>query len=103
MKWETLVTTANQALYRGNVFRCCPKQTGDMDLLLMDNPDSPSGFSLVRCCGYKSGLVLVHLPTTALVSTGEKAVSRDWMIANWDHWVAMGSIATVAVVSHYEF
>lgn len=56
---------------------------GWLDVLLVEHPDSPSGYALMIVTGYEAGLVLAQLPNEARSDPG---ISRDWLERNLRVW-----------------
>jgi len=87
MQWRNLIDWEEEKLWRGAVFRLpdteWPHET-PVDLMLIETPSSPSGFSLIVSTGYKAGLTLVALPKSAKARGKVHAISRKWLMRNWD-------------------
>ena len=62
----------------------------------------PDGCGLVVTTGYKSGLIVVILPTEAMPK-GQIALSAAWLARNWTKWVwPDGDAALVRVLPGYD-
>src|SRR5215218_8764746 len=87
--WEALDAATDKVIYHGAVFRLLkavwPHET-PVDLLVVEDRDSPSGFALVVATGYKAGLTFIKLPAQA-VASGVQGLDRSWVVANWSQWV----------------
>ena len=90
MKWEKL-DRADKSFGRGLVLRTPAKWPYEdrVDFMLMENNESPSGFTLVVSSGYKSGLPLSNLPKEARDDTG--SISAAWLGKNWTKWIYQDS------------
>ena len=87
MKIYPLSELKVENLGRGWVFRFRSTDPNEelVDLLVRENSDSPSGFTLMTMSGYHAGLDLVNLPAdSGSLLTG---LSKRWLIQNWTKWV----------------
>lgn len=81
---------ADDALVVGDIIRICDNYdlgpgSGPVDLLIFDPADGDAGVGLMVVSGYKAGLVFAILPKESR-STEGLALSRMWLIENWDKW-----------------
>jgi len=105
MLWKKLETLEEDNLWRGAVFRFPAKYPFEshVDFMLFTDSSSESGFSLICTTGYKAGSKEAWLPKEAL-SPQENiiAISRDWLVKNWEEWVYKETPASeVLVISNY--
>lgn len=79
----------SQYFYRGAVFRMMAEYPYEdvVDFMLILNSESPSGFSLMVSTGYKAGYVVCHLPEEALAGDGVFAITKKWILENWESHV----------------
>jgi Immunity protein 45 len=85
--WRKLTDPAPEEIWRGAVFRFPARWPYEetVDYLLTDQG---GGFVLVVATGYKAGIVRLVLPEDAYAArNGARAISRSWMIANWERWI----------------
>lgn len=54
-----------------------------VDLLVCNVPQTGYGMTLLVATGYKASLLLQTLP----IESGYPALSINWLITNWPHWV----------------
>ena len=83
--WERLMETGIGALSRGAILRLPYAFEGTQDLLVVEEPRSHSGLSLIVATGSKAGRVRQYLPDEALAMQG--AISIAWLRANWAEWI----------------
>lgn len=85
MKWQKLVDSEDENLWRGTVFRFPAVHPFEavVDFMLFEDASSESGFSLVCTTGYKSGLHEGELPLEARAPGNVFAISRSWLVENW--------------------
>lgn len=85
MKWQKLVDSEDENLWRGTVFRFPAVHPFEavVDFMLFEDASSESGFSLVCTTGYKSGLHEGELPLEARALGNVFAISRSWLVENW--------------------
>jgi len=103
--WGKLVDHEYENLWSGTVFRFPAMQPFEsrVDFMLIDDHSSESGFSLICTTGRKAGSREGWLPKEALASGKVSAISRDWLIENWQEWVYKHtSVSDVLLVQHYE-
>ncbi len=103
MKWNKLIESSQNTLERGALFRTPAKWPYEqkVDFMLMESPNSESGFGLWVTSGYKAGLILVQLPKEALYKK-ERAISCQWMKENWQKWIYPDSTPEqVIFTDHY--
>lgn len=83
-----LIDYKKKELYRGTVFRFTGKYPFEkiVDFMLIEYPDCDSGFAMVCISGYHARQLEIALPETAVCSTS-RAISTEWMIENWNHYV----------------
>lgn len=84
-----LVDLAGDALGSGDIVRLpddydAGPGSGPVDLMVYDPRHDDCGLGMVVVSGYKSGLILHHLPLASNAPGG--GLSVDWLIANWDDW-----------------
>lgn len=86
--WVTLTKLEGQHISRATRFLV--KDSGvyeaQVELFLVENPSSPSGFSIYVSTGHKAGCLLVSLPEEAK-SRESFSISKNWLIDNWKKWV----------------
>lgn len=86
MKHTRLIDFKDDGFFRGWIFRC-NKATWPYEdkvaFFLKEEPDSPSGYSLMVISGYKAGLTLVYLPAEAKY----QGIGKQWLIDNWAKWI----------------
>jgi hypothetical protein len=85
--WRKLTDPAPDEIWRGAIFRFPARWPYEdtVDYLLADQPD---GLVLVVATGYKAGILKLVLPDEAYVARdGVRAISRSWMVSNWERWV----------------
>lgn len=105
MAWTRLVDLADDCVWRGAVFRCRGQDPYEdvVDFLLVADPASPSGFTLVVATGYKAGHRRLVLPQEALATTpSAHAISAQWLRANWRRQVYELGPDDVFVLANYE-
>ncbi|MCZ8227514.1 MAG: Imm45 family immunity protein [Burkholderiaceae bacterium] len=105
MRWRKLLNWPAEELWRGTVFRLLksewPHET-PVDLMLVQSEESPSGFSLVVTTGYKAGALSWTLPASARAKGPVIAISRNWVIKNWERRIYPGCPAeSVRVIANY--
>ena len=86
--WRKLTDMAPDAVGYGAVFRFPARWPYEnaVDYLLAQHDGD--GFALVVASGIKAGLVSLVLPPDARChAPHQHAVSRRWLIANWERWV----------------
>ncbi|RZU51899.1 immunity protein 45 of polymorphic toxin system [Krasilnikovia cinnamomea] len=102
--WTELTGYRAEYLSRGTVLRCPADYPYEsvVDFLLIEDLESPSGFSLLVATGYKAGITLVRLPAEALLlRDGIRAVDRAWLVANWNAWIYERGPEGVLVAENY--
>lgn len=105
LDWHSLTDYSEEHLWQGTVLRLLvsewPYET-PVDLMLVEDFDSPSRLSLVVSSGYKAGSLKLKLPAEARVEADAVAVSRTWMVENWAKWVyAECPVERVLVTKRY--
>ena len=87
MRWKRL-PEYEAAITRGTILRAPARLPLEswVDLILMDDWQSPSSFSLWICSGKQAGLPLVRIPKEA-TDHSASAVRRDWLIQSWQAWI----------------
>jgi hypothetical protein len=91
MTWKRLKDFEDDNVYRGSVFRTPAKPPHEqfVDLMIVEDVHSDSGFSLVIVTGYDAGIVRLSLPEEA--GTPEqrriRSLSRRWIMNNWQKWI----------------
>lgn len=86
MNWQHLSNWPQENLWRGTVLRVLESQAPyevPLDLILAESHSSPSGFAFIVTTGYYAGVVLRELPLTALADGQVRAISRRWLLENW--------------------
>ncbi len=80
MKWQKLEDLNERAIHCGAIIRCPAKYPYEqvVDFIVCNLLEDARGMSLVVASGYKSGLVLVSLPTESKFSEGS-AISAQWL------------------------
>lgn len=87
--WSPLSSWPSQLIYRGTVFRCLKAvwpYENVVDFMVVVDHESACGFAFIVTTGYKAGHILVKLPADAKAPNAQ-ALSTDWIIANWAHWI----------------
>jgi len=87
--WRKLTDPAPEEISRGAVFRFPARWPYEdtVDYLLTEH-DSDAGFALVVASGYKAGVIRLVLPPEARIARpGVRAISRCWVISNWERWI----------------
>lgn len=84
-----LTDLAGEALDPGDMVRLSDNYdsgpgSGPVDLMVYDPRYDDCGLGMVVASGYKSGLILHHLPLASSAPGG--GLSVDWLIDNWDDW-----------------
>jgi hypothetical protein len=76
-----------EKLGRGWVFRFPNADPNEdfLDLLLRENKDSPSEYTLMIMSGFDAGCDLINLPSEA--GSLKQGIARDWVIKNWETWI----------------
>ncbi|MCC4597477.1 immunity 45 family protein [Xanthomonas campestris pv. phormiicola] len=90
MRWRKLINWPEEELWRGSVFRLLKSDwphEAPVDLMLVSSESSPSGFALVVTTGYKAGAASWSLPASAKAKGRVQAISRSWLIKNWQRRV----------------
>ncbi|MBP6219245.1 MAG: hypothetical protein KA436_11715 [Oligoflexales bacterium] len=91
MSWKKLVEIKQKYFFRGDILRCLAKYPYEkiVDFMLINDPQSPSGHTLIVATGYKSGHILICLPEEALPPKSEKVggILVSWVIKNWNEWI----------------
>ncbi|KAF0177183.1 MAG: hypothetical protein IV086_06955 [Hyphomonadaceae bacterium] len=85
--WRKLTDPAPEEIWRGAVFRFPARWPYEdtVDYLLTDQNGD---FALVVATGYKAGIIKLVLPDEAYAPReGARAISRSWMISNWERWI----------------
>lgn len=105
MRWRKLTNWPEEELWRGSVFRVLksdwPHET-PVDFMLVFSDSSPSSFALVVTTGYKAGASPLQLPASAKAKGKVQAISRSWLVKNWEKRIYAGCPATaVRVISNY--
>jgi Immunity protein 45 len=105
MRWRRLSNWPEEELWRGTVFRLLqsewPHET-PVDLMLVEAKESPSGFSLLVATGYKAGARLRQLPAAAKAKGKVRAISRAWIIRNWERKIyPQCPVESVRVAGNY--
>lgn len=87
--WTPLQEHEDENLWRGCVFRFPARHPFEdvVDFMLVADAGSDSGFSLICATGYKAGHRECQLPREALASGQVQAISKRWLLANWQLWV----------------
>ncbi len=104
MIWQKLETFEEENLWSGTVFRFPAKYPfeSQVDFMLFMDSSSESGFSLICTTGQKAGNKEGWLPKEALSSGKTIAISRGWLVKNWQEWVYKETpVSEVLVVSNY--
>ena len=103
MKFEPLVTTNEENFWSGTVFQLpgLPAYEDLVELMIADSPSSTFGIVLIITTGHKAGAVLLDPPIEAKSDSGI-ALSKKWLLKNWDKWIMPGcDIGKVRVKKHY--
>lgn len=103
MNWVKLQNYNHSIISRGAIFRTKANYPyeGSVDFMLIET-DTESGFSILVTTGQKSGIILVNLPKECLDPTGKyAAISKDWIIDNWNTWIYESNVSEVMFSEHY--
>ncbi|MCZ2498763.1 hypothetical protein GN316_18525 [Xylophilus sp. Kf1] len=90
LNWVEFPNVQQASFSRGCTFRCTEAQwpyEKIVDFMLVDNPNSPSSFSVLVCSGYKAGIMLNNLPAEALSAENLNGISVGWLRTNWNKWI----------------
>lgn len=104
MNFVKLCKASDENIWAGTIFRFPAHLPFEpiVDFMLYFDVHSESGFSLVCTSGGKAGNYEGWLPKTALASGNVKAVSRNWLIKNWQDWIyPHTSIDDILMLAHY--
>jgi hypothetical protein len=84
---EKLTETKKADFGRGWIFRCKGKYPyeSQVDFMLREEPEAPSGYALIVISGYSAGCTFQHLPKECLTSLN--TVSAEWVQKNWSKWI----------------
>lgn len=100
MNWEKLVNSKIETACRGFFFQTKGKYPHEnlIELMIIEDTESPSGLSLVVTSGYKAGTVFQSFPIEALSeNTDYPSISIFWLKNNWSKWVYQTSIKDVFI------
>ncbi len=105
MDWYPLTEYPTEELWRGTVLRLLvsrwPYET-PVDYMLAEARGSPCGLAILVSSGYKAGSLLVQPPVEARSAPDVVAVSRSWLVANWERWVSSAcTVQQVLVATRY--
>ena len=103
MSWQKLLTADLEEIAAGSVFRVKAQWPYEefVDLMLVYLPGENTAHALIVCTGMKAGRVLVKLPLVS--DCGGRAISKDWIVENWNEWIYPDSlIEDVLVTRRYE-
>ena len=87
MDWVKFSTLEDEELYRGAVF-CFPAEhpfESKVHFMLIEEPESLSGYKFICSTGYHSGATEVFLPEEAEGTDG--GINTKWLKENWNKWV----------------
>ncbi|MCE9686430.1 immunity 45 family protein [Shewanella sp. AS16] len=87
MNWINFLQVDQRAIYRGAVF-CFPAEHPFEDtvhFMLIEEPESDSGYKFICSTGYHAGQTEVLLPKVAKDSNG--GINLKWLQDNWCKWV----------------
>jgi len=104
-KWHKLVDL--EVDYVSRATRFLVKNSGHYESLveffLVEDPTSPSRYTMYVSTGHKAGCVLIKLPDEArLPEEKTSAISKSWLIDNWRKWVIDTDSSEVLVCRKYE-
>ncbi len=103
--WHRLDRSADARIDRGSVLRArnCAVVGFEptVDLMLMENNDSPSRYSLLVTTGRRVGHVLCDLPQEALFPGLTYAMSAHWLARHWRQAVIDSPPEAVRVIGGY--
>jgi hypothetical protein len=87
--WQKLIALEQDAIWRGSVFRFPAKYPYEsvVDYMVIEDTQAESGLSILVSSGYKAGIRVQMLPIEALVEDNRRAISKDWLVRNWQKWV----------------
>ena len=76
---------ADVVLPRGAIIRIIDRRENEpeLDVLIMEYRDAPSGFAIVVASGYKAGIKSLNFPLAARRDLG---IQTSWLLANWTNW-----------------
>ncbi len=104
MEWVDLKRNSKGGFGRGCVFRtkaAFPYEKS-VDFMLIEDPDSPSGFTFIVASGQKAGHTLIKLPLEARdQDPNTLGISAEWLQKNWNKWVYESDVSQVTFVRHY--
>jgi len=95
--WQRFVDLDPPDVWRGAVLRVPGTYPYEsiVDFLIVNLPGT-NDFALVVATGHKAGLVRGIFPSEARATGNKVAVSKVWLIANWERWVYDGCTAEEA-------
>ncbi len=100
MTWCKLIDLPEDNIFRGAVLRFPAKYPYEdiVDFMVFDPSEDGKGMGLITSSGYKSGLICVVLP----LESGERAISKSWLLDNWKYWVYPDcDVSEVFVIVNY--
>ena len=85
-----LLSEVTSDLFAGDLLRLSHNYdlgqgSGPVDLIVFDPGQDDAGMGLLVVSGYKSGKTLSIFPLASLPQ-GARAISRQWLIDNWNDW-----------------
>ena len=102
MNWIEFTKLELESISRGAVF-CFPAKhpfESKVHFMLIEEPESDSGFKFICSSGYHSGQTEVFLPQEATATSG--GIDKKWLIDNWTKWVYPETpIEMVQFIEHY--
>jgi hypothetical protein len=104
-KWVKLIDLENKSIGRATRFLVKESKIYEplVEFFLVEDPTSPSQYTLYVSTGHKAGCVRVCLPAEARVKEEKVlAISGSWLIKNWKHWVIDTDPAEVLCRVKYE-
>jgi hypothetical protein len=102
MNWTNFSSLKQVSLFKGSVF-CFPAEhpfESTVHFMLIEEPESDSGFKFICSTGYHAGQTEVLLPNEAKSTDG--GINRKWLQENWNKWVYPNvSIDDVEYIENY--
>lgn len=87
MNWIPLIDLDEEVLFRGAVFSFPAKAPFEsrVHFMLIEEPESDSGYKMICSTGFHAGQTEVFLPEEA--KGDNSGISLNWLILNWTKWI----------------